>query len=149
MKVYIEPRTPRTPDRADGGIRRVITAMEKYLPQFGVKVTRKIEDADLTAGHVDHMPLAAGKPFVSHNHGLMWSEYFDNDSDRAVNQSVVQAMLQADAITCPSNWVKHALTYGMLRVPRVIQHGVDTSEWQVASEPGNYVLWNCYAVGDT
>lgn len=142
MKVYIDPNPGRKPDKADGGIRRVIDAQIKYLPHFGIKVTRKIEDADLTVGHVDHAPIVQGKPFVSHCHGLMWSEYFDSANDRAVNQSVVSAMLQADAITTPSQWVCDALTRGMLREPHVIYHGVDIEDWQVPSENGKYVLWN-------
>jgi len=141
MKVYLAPN-PRTRDNADGGIRRVIDAQIKYLPEFGIQVTRRIEDADLTAGHVDYLPLADGKPFISHNHGLMWREYFSDAASYQVNRAIVNALKQADAITVPSRWVANALGYGLLRTPRVIYHGVDAGEWRPSGEWSKYVLWN-------
>lgn len=142
MRIYLDPNPGKRPDRADGGIRRVLDAQIKYLPDFGIHVTNKIDKADLTAGHVDHVAIAEGKPFVSHCHGLMWSEYFDGDTDREVNVNVVNALAQADAITAPSRWVAHAITRGMLRTPQVIYHGVDIDAWEPDATPGNYVLWN-------
>lgn len=142
MKVFLDPNPGKRPDRADGGIRRVLDAQIKYLPQFGVEIVRHIEHADLTAGHVDHLPIVQGKPFVSHNHGLMWREYFNNDNDREINASVVNALIQTDAITTPSKWVAQAIGYGLLRTPRVIYHGVDVDEWTPPNKAGDYVLWN-------
>lgn len=138
----MEPRTPRTPDKADGGIRRVLTALEKYLPEFGIRVVKKIDKADLTAGHVDHLPLADGKPFVSHNHGMYWQDYFKKQFHYEVNRDITSCLIRADAITAPSQWVANALSYGLLRTPRAIYHGVDVDEWQPQAEHGNYVLWN-------
>lgn len=141
MKLYLEPRFNKK-DRADGGIRRVIEAQIRYLPEFGIELVDSPALADLTAGHIDHAPIAKGKPFVSHNHGLYWSEYGFGEWGDGVNASVVAAMLKAQAITAPSKWVAYALTYGMLRTPRVIYHGVDASEWRHDYANGGYVLWN-------
>lgn len=142
MKIYLDPNPGKRPDRTDGGIRRVLDAQIKYLPEFGIRVTKKIESADLTAGHVDHLPIATGKPFVTHCHGLMWGCYFPENHNREINRAVVNALKQADAITVPSKWVANALGYGLLRTPRVIYHGVDLEEWNPPAEPGAYVLWN-------
>lgn len=141
MKVFIDPNPGKHPDKADGGIRRVIDAQMKYLPRFGFKITRKIADADLTVGHVDHLPIVAGKPFISHNHGMMWSEYFNKSCHSEINRGLVNALIQADAITVPSKWVRESLSYGMLRTPTVVYHGVDASDWEPGVNAG-YVLWN-------
>lgn len=142
LKIYIDPNPGKRQDRADGGIRRVLDAQIKCLPEFGIRVTRKIEDADLTVGHVDHAPIAEGKPFINHNHGLMWDCYFKEPYNQEVNANVTKALCQADAITVPSRWVANAIGYGLLRTPHVIYHGVDVEEWQPPTEPGKYVLWN-------
>ena len=142
MKIYLDPNPGNRPDRADGGVRRVLDAQIKYLPEFGVKITNKIEQADLTVGHIDHLPIAKGKPFVTHCHGLYWNDYPWGEWERGVNRDVTNALVQADAITAPSEWVAHAITYGLLRTPRVIYHGVELEDWDVPGAPDNYVLWN-------
>ena len=108
LKLYLEPNPGRKKDKADGGIRRCLDAQIKYLPQFGITVTANPDEADISAGHVEHAPIIAGKPFVSHNHGVMWEEYDWGNWGKGVNASVVNAMLQADAITVPSRWVANA-----------------------------------------
>lgn len=142
LKVYIEPVLSKKHAQANGGIKRVLDAQLKYLPRFDVEVTRKIDEADLTVGHVDHLPIVQDKPFISHNHGLMWTDYFNEGHNYEVNRSITSALVQADAITAPSHWVAQAISYGLLRTPQVVYHGVDLDEWQVTDEPGNYVLWN-------
>lgn len=142
MKIYLDPHPGNRPDKADGGIRRVIDAQIKYLPEFGVDFTNKIERADLTVGHVDHLPIAQGKPFVSHCHGLMWTDYFTEPYNQEVNSNIARALTQANAITAPSQWVAQAISYGLLRQPRVIYHGVDVDDWTPPTAPDDYVLWN-------
>ena len=142
MKIYLDPNPGNRPDRADGGVRRVLDAQIKYLPQFGVKITNRLDQADLTVGHIDHLPVVKGKPFVTHCHGLYWNDYTWGEWARGVNRDVTQALVQAQAITAPSQWVAHAITRGLLRTPRVIYHGVEVEEWDVPTTPGDYVLWN-------
>lgn len=139
MRVYLEPIF-RTPDTGEGGIRRVVEAQRRYLPEFGVELVDDIHQADLTAGHGGTRPLFRGKPFVSHSHGLYWSDYTWRGEDHA-NRRVIDNLLCADAITVPSQWVRNAYVRGLLREPEVIYHGVEAEEW-TPQEPGGYVLWN-------
>jgi glycosyltransferase involved in cell wall biosynthesis len=141
LRLYLEP-TFTKPDTGEGGIRRVVTAQRKYLRQFDVEVTGDILKADLTAGHGGARPLRPGVPFVSHSHGLYWSDYKWERGENNVNRWVIDTILCADAITVPSRWVRNAYVRGMLRDPKVIYHGVEPDEWQPVKEPGKYVLWN-------
>jgi len=142
LKVYIEPSFGATPDRAEGGIRRVVEAMTRHLPEFGVEVVSEMRKADLTVGHGVMRPQAAGKPFVSCNHGLYWEDYDWGNAFHQINAEVVECMVRAQAITAPSRWVAHALTRGILRRPTVIHHGVDADEWAHDFYHSGYVLWN-------
>src|SRR3990167_8354131 len=140
MKIYVAPRFTQA-DKADGGIRRVVEAQLKYLPEFGVEVVDKPEEADLLHGHAGHNLDTPFKPFVSSCHGLYWTEYnWDKWGDDA-NAGLVQAFVSANAITAPSEWVANAMRRGMLIDPVVIPHGVEADEW-TPGHPQNYVLWN-------
>lgn len=139
MKVYIEPHF----DKLEGyGVQRVVEAQRKYLPEFGIEVVGDKSQADLTVGHGTIVNLKPGVPFVSHSHGLHWSDYHWGDWAQGTNQAVINAMLQADAITVPSQWVKRAFTRGMLRNFRVVYHSVDLEEWEHSYSSDGYVLWN-------
>jgi glycosyltransferase involved in cell wall biosynthesis len=82
-----------------------------------------------------------GVPMVSHNHGLYWREYnWPGWGDR-INGAVTEAMIRANAVTAPSEWVAQAIRRGSLINPTVIYHGVDIDEWTPAESMG-YVLWN-------
>lgn len=141
MKVFIDPLYSG-PDRADGGIRRVVEAQVKYLPAFGWNVTSSPDDADLIANHGAALTERPGVPMVCHNHGLMWSSYQFGDWGDKVNRSVVETLVRANAITAPSRWVAHAISRGMLATPTVIHHGIDADDWAHAMSNLGYVLWN-------
>lgn len=142
MKVYITPRWQK-PDKADGGIRRVVEAQEALLPQFGVELVADPRLADVIATHGSARVDIHDKPIVSHGHGLYWDRYDWGDSYQEVNRQVAAAMSQAVAHTAPSKWVAHALTRGMLVYPEVIYHGVDPDEWQPDTEIWDqFILWN-------
>jgi glycosyltransferase involved in cell wall biosynthesis len=141
MKVYINP-TYQGADRADGGIRRVVEAQQRYLPAFGWDVTTDPRDADLIANHGASLLEVAGVPMVNHNHGMMWSEYGFGEWGDKVNAALIDAMVRANAITAPSEWVGNAITRGMLVNPDVVYHGVDADEWAHNEQSLGYVLWN-------
>lgn len=141
LKVYMEPRYNK-PDCAEGGIRRVVEAQVKHLPEYGVRIVDDLDQADLTAGHGVLLPKRVDLPFVSHCHGLYWREYEWGSWAQQVNRAVVEAMVQAQAVTAPSKWVAGAIMRGMYVKPQVIYHGVDVSEWQPEDENLNYALWN-------
>src|SRR3989304_5208703 len=113
IKAFIAPEF-NMPDRGEGGIRRCVEAQIKYLPEFGIDVVDSISKADLTVGHGILSPRRKGIPFVSICHGMHWRDYQWGLWAHEVNGMVRDAMLQADAITVPSQWVKRALSRGVL-----------------------------------
>src|SRR4030095_5395349 len=115
-------------DKADGGIRRVVEALAKYLPEHGWHVTDNPDEADLIACHGATLVERPGVPLFTHCRGLLWEDYFLHYGDD-VNRHVIDAMVRAQAVTAPSHWVAHALSRGMLVNPEVIYHGVDTDVW--------------------
>ena len=141
MKVFIDPLY-NGPDRADGGIRRVVEAQVKYLPDYGWNVTSSPDDADLIVNHGAALTERPGIPMITSCHGLMWSAYGFGDWGDKVNRSVAETLIRANAITAPSRWVAQAISRGMLASPTVIHHGVDSDEWQHNLPSLGYVLWN-------
>jgi glycosyltransferase involved in cell wall biosynthesis len=141
MRVFIDP-IYAAPDRADGGIRRIVEAQQRYLPDFGVAIASSPDEADLIANHGTALTERAGVPMVSHVHGLMWSEYNFGDWGDVVNRDVIDSMIRAQAITAPSAWVAYAIARGMLARPTVIYHGVDVDAWASGGSHLGYVLWN-------
>src|SRR3970040_1961617 len=95
MKVAVVP-TWTKPDNADGGIRRLIEAAWKYLPQFYIETVIGWGVADWVGTHgtmvVDMPP---DRPIVSTCHGLMWSRYEWPAWAHEVNREVVRAMARA------------------------------------------------------
>lgn len=140
MRVHISP-TYTGADQADGGIRRVVEAQARYLPEFGIEIVENPAPADLCAIHGTLIPPRLDIPLVAHCHGAYWREYDWPLWADAANRAVIDRMLAADAVTAPSRWVANAITRGSLITPEVIYHGVDADEWQPGDSLG-YVLWN-------
>lgn len=141
LKIFITPQF-NAPDTGEGGIRRVIEAQIKHLPKFGVEVTGRLDEADLTIGHAGNIVRRNGKPYIACCHGMMWKDYFVEKWAHEVNGGVVSSLVQADAITVPSQWVRQALTRGLMRRPKVIYHGVDFGDWHHKKKNAGYILWN-------
>lgn len=135
-------------DTGDGGVRRVVEAQRKWLPDFGWEVVEDPQAADMLTGHIvleDSMrPLIdSGRwPYVAQVHGLYWADYEWPAWALRSNAGVTANMRIADAVTAPSEWVAHAIRRGMAADVRVMYHGVDLDEWQPDPEPLGYVLWN-------
>lgn len=141
MRVFINP-TYSGPDRAEGGIRRVVEAQQRYLPSFGWDIANSPDEADLIANHGTSLVERSGVPMVTHSHGLMWEDYDFGIWGDDVNAHVVDVMVRAQAVTAPSRWVAHAISRGMLVQPTVLYHGVEVDEWDYRGPHGGYVLWN-------
>ena len=141
MRVFIDP-IYRSPDRADGGIRRVSEAMVKYLPAFGWDVSGDPSDADLIANHGAALTERPGVPMVAICHGLMWADYGFGEWGDKINKAVIETLIRANAITAPSQWVAQAISRGMLARPTVVYHGVDADAWAHNEANLGYVLWN-------
>lgn len=140
MRVCIAPYY-QGDDKADGGIRRVIEALVKYLPDHGWHATNNPDEADVIHCHGATLVERPGKPLVVSSHGLMWEDYFLHYGDD-INRHCIDAMIRAQAITAPSRWVAQAISRGMLVSPEVIYHGVDADAWASTLPALDYVLWN-------
>ena len=141
LKLYVSPQF-HGPDRAEGGIRRVVDAQVKYLPNYGIEIVSTPEESDMTAVHAGAQVGKIVGPVVTHCHGLYWSRDPWPDSFFAYNREVIDNLKLACAWTAPSRWVADNISRGMLITPRVVYHGVDPSEWTPRKTPGDYILWN-------
>jgi glycosyltransferase involved in cell wall biosynthesis len=140
-KIYIKPHFDHI-DRADGGIRRVVEAQEKYLPKFGWDPAKDEKLADLIAVHGGERSDRTDVPIVSHNHGLMWDRYEWDNWAHEINAMVVESLRCAVSHTAPSFWVSDSLRRGMMIYPEVIYHGVDAEEFSPPEKHDDYILWN-------
>lgn len=134
LKTYISPI-------ANDGILRVIEAQTKYLPQFGVEVTRNLHEADVICNHGTDLHKAPGVPSVHIGHGLYWSRQKWGDDFMDVNRMVVETMRHAVAHTAPSEWVSRAIRRGGFWYPEVVYHGVDAELFQPVEEHSSYIAW--------
>lgn len=141
MKVCILPHFG-IEDKGDGGIRRIVEAQIRYLPDFGIDIVKTIEEADIIHSHAVEQPdVPINKPWVHSCHGLYWAELEWWNWCYKANQLVVEAMRKADHVTAPSEWVAYALKRGMWLNPTVLYHGIDPELWEPSENQG-YVLWN-------
>lgn len=141
MRIHIEPKF-RGVDEGDGGIRRVVEAQHRYLPDHGIEVIDDMVSADLVATHAGAaQSVPVHKPWVVHTHGLYWQGYEWPRWCHDLNRQVIDAMKHADHVTAPSEWVSYALARGMWIKPSVLYHGVDPEEWKPGRN-GSYVFWN-------
>ncbi len=137
MKVFISPH----PDQAPFGIKRVVEALYKHLPEIGIDVVDSEAEADVVNVHALAF-VETKKPVVYSSHGLYWADQeWPLDYLRA-NQAMIDYMKRATKITAVSEWVAQAISRGILHRPVVIGHGVDTADWVHEKESLGYVLWN-------
>lgn len=142
LKVAVVPFFD-SPDKGDGGIRRVVEAQKKYLPEFDIEVIDNIENSDIVAIHGAYPLKTLGKPSVLHTHGLYWHpEYEWSDWAHKANNGVISSMKQADIVTSPSKWVARILAKGMWLDSPVLYHGIEPDEWKPGIKDQAYVLWN-------
>lgn len=149
LRVMILPNFTGVDTKGDGGIRRIVEAQVRYLPEHGIEVVDNLEDAQVVALHAGdwpRVPVKSGIPIVSHCHGLYWGEYDWAIGAQAVNSRVVHNLLRSDAISVCSEFVARAVRKALWLEPDIIYHGVDQDEWSTPiSTPYDglpYVLWN-------
>ena len=123
------------------GIARVVEAMRKHLPSFGVQTTSNIHEADIICNHGAELNEVPGVPSVSVNHGLMWSRQPWGDDFHDVNRWAVESMRHAVAHTAPSNWVNVAIRRGGFFYPETVYHGVDAELFHPVQEHAGYIAW--------
>lgn len=130
----------------ESGIKRVIEAYFKYLPQFGIELVGPGEPADIVASHAG---ILGSECDVAHLHGI----YFTNDYNASyeewmTNRNVIQAALLAKTVTVPSSWVATTFQRDMRIQPVVLPHGIEADLWKHNYEHEGYVLWNKNRKGD-
>lgn len=129
-------------DQTNGGIRRVMEAQIKHLPEFGIQPVDSPHKADVINTHGSQIIFESGVPNVHSSHGLYWSRQAWGESYMQANALVIESMKQAVAHTAPSQWVANAIRRGGFFYPEVVYHGIDAQEMQPITEHGDYVLWN-------
>lgn len=145
MKVFISP-TFNSPDKGEGGIRRVVEAQKRWLPGYGIEVVNDIEACDIAAFHAgEWWNPPKHVPVVAHTHGMYWKEYYwEHKWTVKANEDVVRSLKMADVTTAPSEWVAQSMRRNMWLDPVVLYHGIEPDEWVVDDKDKNegYVLWN-------
>lgn len=137
MKVYVSPH----PETAPHGLRRVLEALYRYLPEFGIELVDNEADADLVNIHSMAF-VETSKPVVYSSHGLHWGELTWPYDYLKANQLMIDQMKRAQAITAVSEWNATAIRRGIMKPVEVIYHGIDPEEWDHDKQPQGYALWN-------
>lgn len=139
VKVFITPNW-RADSTDEGGIRRVVDAMRRYLPDFGHEVTDDLAQADLINCHAVALTTKPGVPMVGSCHGLHWADDPWPRWAQRVNRDVREVLMQAEAWTAPSEWVRNAMARGMAIDPLTVYHGTEIPDTVLPHE--GYILWN-------
>lgn len=128
---------------SESGIKRVIEAYIKYLPEFGFEIVE--ENYDLTVSHAGAF-VGADVVMV---HGLYWTaDYMADMWEWSVNKDVIESVKHAKKVTVPSRWVQEVFQRDMRFSPTIVPHGIDTEEWEHDYESEGYILWNKNRTGD-
>jgi glycosyltransferase involved in cell wall biosynthesis len=144
MKVLMLPHIDDFKDPgSESGIRRVIEAYFKYLPQFGVEMLPKgSKDYDVLAVHAGcYNDYGSAEPMVSHNHGLYWTAMYDSsDWEFGANANVIRSIRYSKQVTVPSSWVAETFQRDMHFTPHVVPHGIEWDEWQNDRSDEGFVI---------
>lgn len=132
----------------ESGIKRVIEAYFKYLPDFNIElVDPESKRYDLL---VCHAGMGDGQADVAHLHGLYWTADYPNPPgwEMGANARIVNDIRHAKQVTVPSNWVAETFRRDLRYNPHVIGHGIEWQEWQHNHSNEGYILWNKNRTGD-
>ena len=134
---------PQPPDfrNDESGIRRVVEAYFKYLPQYDIELMpHNAKRYDLKAVHAG---MTDGDCDIAHLHGLYWTaDYPATAWEYRSNAQIVDAIRHAREVTVPSAWVTETFQRDMRFTPYVIPHGIEWDEWQHNEPNEGFVLWN-------
>lgn len=140
VKVRIDPQ-PEKNEKVGTGIKRVVNAQYRYLPQMGVELVDDPASADVYAAHVF---APSGYADVVHCHGLYpTGEMQMPNWAYEINERIIDAVMHAKIVTVPSPWVAEIFERNMGFSPVVVGHGIDVEEWpERTGPPPCKVLWN-------
>lgn len=139
MKVRMLPTLAQM--GGESGIKRVVEAYYKYLPEFGVElVDRTATSYDITASHAG---MLDGNCDVAHLHGIYFTaDYLASAEEWTTNKYVIQSALTAKMVTVPTRWVAKTFQRDMRINPIVLPHGIEAEQWRHSFGDEGYVLWN-------
>lgn len=146
--VYMSPNENSWGD-SESGIKRVVEAYMKHLPNFGWQVSSDPHSLnDIIAVHAGlfntETPIQ-----VAHCHGLYWTaDYQAAKWEWHANAMVIKSLRWARKITVPSEWVAETIRRDMRVNPHVIGHGIDLEDWGDPLPNEGYILWNKNRAGD-
>lgn len=148
MKIYLSPDYGGKPDQGDGGIRRVVEAQKRWLPELGYEVVEDISQAELINIHISpnseeqrYLLKNPDVPLILGHHGLYWLEYDWPDWALKTNAAVMEGIRLADYVIAPSEWVAQAVRRNSLRPTTPLPHGVELEDWELTDKE-DFVLWN-------
>lgn len=141
-KVLMLPTPQQARNDTSNSINQIVLHLALTLPEYGYELTENRGEADLIAGHAGqtHSDIHAD---VAHCHGLYPTAYPNlvEPWHTSANQSVVNNLITARSITCPSEWVADILRRDMHVSPTIVPWAIDFEAWKRGENQG-YVLWN-------
>lgn len=138
IKVLMTPHLDSF-DKHESGIKRVVEAYFKYLPDYEIELVKPGEAFDL---HAVHAGMTGKDADIAHLHGLYWTaDYSAPGWEYSANANIVQALRNAKQVTVPSPWVAETLQRDMRIAPHIISHGIEMNQWEPQKHE-SYVLWN-------
>lgn len=143
MKVFMAPRASQAP--TDNGIGRVVDAMERLLPAYGVSFTNDQDTSDIRVFHAGTATPNDKRVDILINHGLYWSDLTHHEfsrSNNVANQRIIDAARRARIITVPADWVAEPFRRDMRINPVIVGHGIDVKDWKAGEPHSGYILWN-------
>jgi len=129
------------PTKSALGIGQVVSAYQRFLPEYGVEFTEDEDQADLVVVHAGEHTKRA--PHIHHCHGLYPTATLDkSESYFRMNADVIENARTARQIVVPSEWVAQLFRRDMLVNPIVMPHGIDPDVWPFSRNGHDgYVLW--------
>lgn len=123
----------------ESGMKRVVEAYTRYLPQFGVEFVNG-DSFDLL---VSHAGASGNRTDVSILAGMYWTaDLACSEWEYGVNANIAKAVRSAKEIIVPSQWVAETIRRDLRVNPHIVPHGIEWGDWQGHKATGNYVLWN-------
>jgi glycosyltransferase involved in cell wall biosynthesis len=140
IKVLMIPQ-PQNFGKSESGIRRVIEAYWKYLPDYDIELLPT--DAKRYDVKIAHAGMSDGDCDIAMLHGLYWTaDYPATEWEYKANANIVNAVRNAKEATVPSAWVAEVFQRDMRFTPHIIPHGIEWQEWEHNEPNGGFVLWN-------
>lgn len=140
--VYSIPFASVASTNLSNGIHQVVHAMNRYLPEFGYRLTENPDQADLRAHHAGEGNGATDVAIIHGLHPTQVEGVLPMPYQFEVNARVIKDAVAAREVIVPSQWVADLFRRDMLLNPHVIQWGVDVESWQHDDPHEGYVLWN-------